>query len=418
MPGGCRFLYSSHLVNPAVNVPLRPVVAGCVLWALSAHASLAAAGPLKWALKVEGGSEYDTNIHRFEVPTDCDDDCPNSEDSPIVASPLVRGGTHLRLGWRRDKRQRLSLAGFAGTKLYASEVGLDENTFVAAGDGRYEWSIPGRSAIVATRATFYDTWSPEGLLAGPGRVARRNFSSAGAGLALNLLGPGETRLALFGDYRGFGYKPNPDFNWHGGHFGVAYRNAIWRGDPAEDPASLEIGVSYGLQQRRFRGNATTYVCPEEEEPMARCVADGGFARADLFHAAGAEVVYTGQRIYSARYELEVTDSNSFGQSLTRQRLELGLTSRLVAGVFITAQVAVQLDIFLDSLILSHLFSTEDFTSIDDENRNSISVHLGRDVSDHWSVEARYALFSNEFSAHEFSFRRQIFYLGAVYAYAP
>ena len=34
----------------------------------------------------------------------------------------------------------------------------------------------------------------------------------------------------------------------------------------------------------------------------------------------------------------------------------------------------------------------------------------------WSVEARYALFSNEFATRQLTFRRQIFYAGTVYRY--
>lgn len=393
-----------------MRLQLHAVALGSWLFAMTLPAHVAA-DELRWNLKLEGGSEYDTNVHRLEVAAD-------DEEGGIVASPLLRGGARLRLDWRPGKRQRAALLAFTGAKLYDTS-GQDENVAILTGEGRYEWSLPRQSAIVAGRAGYYDTIHYDVAGRMP-LIEPRHFSMAGGELALTVLGPDDHRLVLGAGYRRFRYKPSASFHWQGDHYGLLYRTTTWRGNPDEDldAASIDLILSYEIEQRGYEGEAFTNVCSDEDEPRPECFSPMGIARTDLHHAGAAEIVYTSDRIYSARYEIDVTDSNSFGQSLVRQRLEIGFTTEIPARVFLTAKAAVQLDIFLDSLLLARDVTAQDFTTIDDENRNSLSIHLARDLTDAWSIEGRYALFSNEFATRELSFRRQVFYVGAVYEYQP
>jgi hypothetical protein len=382
-------------------------------------AARAVADDLTWSLKLEGGSEFDTNIHRFE-DTGADDVVADDVVNDIESAPVARGGARLQTAWRPGKRHRAGLMAFAGGKLYGTETGQDENVIIVAGDGQHHWSLPRRSAALGARATYYDTlgYRPGG---GEPRVEPRHFSMAGAELALTLLGPDQHRLVMTGGYRRFRYKPSDYFHWSGDVYGLRYQTTTWRGDPDTDldAASMDIIVSYELERRGYQGDALTNICPPDQQPQPQCVSPlTGTARADLHHAGAAELLYTGDRIYSARYELSVTDSNSFGQSLVRQRLELGVTTELAARVFVTAKAALQLDIFLDTLLLARDVNAQDFTTIDDENRNSVSIHLARDITRAWTLEGRYALFTNEFATQESTFRRQVFYLGVVYQYQP
>ena len=222
-------------------------------------------------------------------------------------------------------------------------------------------------------------------------------------------------VAAFG-YRDFVYKPDSDFDWRGEHLRIGYRNTVWRGDPeTEKAASIELGASYALGRRGYRGAAFANSCAPGEPIEPQCFMPTDSARADLNHTVSVSAAYTGERIYSARYELQANDSNSFGQSLIRQRLELSLTSELFgSGVFATAKVAVLFNHFLDPLLLARDVSAQTFDSIDDENRNSASVHASRALLGRWSAEARYALFTNEFATQERTFRRQTIYAGLIY----
>ena len=74
----------------------------------------------------------------------------------------------------------------------------------------------------------------------------------------------------------------------------------------------------------------------------------------------------------------------------------------------------QVNIFLDSLLITRDVNSQSFVSIDDENCNSLSLILSRDLSTSVAVEGRYVIFSNEFATEELDFRRQTAYLGFVY----
>lgn len=391
---------NARVVIGRVPGPLRSLL---VLLLLLPRA--AAADDLGWSLAVEAGSELDTNIHREET-TAVDD---------TVTAPVMRGGARLRLDWRPAPRQRASVMAFGGAKLYGSNSGQDENVGIVSGDGRYDLVLPGRSAILGARLGYYDMLHYE-LGGGEPAVAPRHVATASGQAMLTIDGPDDHRLGLTTGYRTLRYKPNRAFDWRGDHYGVSYRVATWRGDPDADvdADSLDLILSYELERRRYLGAAFTNVCRPGDQPSPRCFRSLNLARTDIHHGSAAELVYTGDRIYSARYELDVIDSNSAGQSLVRQRLELGVTTALPLDLFLTARAALQLDIFLDSLLLARDVQAEDWTAIEDDRRNSVSIHVTRDLGPRWSMEARYAFFGNEFATQELTFRRHVFYLGAVY----
>ncbi len=324
----------------------------------------------------------------------------------------------MRLSWRPRKTEQVRFSGFAGAKLFGTDEAQSENVIVGSGDLRYERMLRSRRAIVGMRGVYYDAsgYQPFGDDAAPS--TGRNFGLGSAEGSLTLLGPKGHRFTLTGGYARFRYKPDEDFHWQGDKWGALYRATFWRGDPDEDldAATIDLNFAYGVTRRMFRGKAFTNVCGPDMVADPSCFFPTTVDRFDMHHAASAEAVYTGDRIWSARYLVSVSDSNSYGQSLVRQRLELGVTTETWSDVFLTAKVALQLDTFLDPLLLARDVQSQSFVTIDDENRNSLSLHLARDITKKWSVEARYALFSNEFATSELNFRRQIFYSGAVYRY--
>ena len=219
-------------------------------------------------------------------------------------------------------------------------------------------------------------------------------------------------------YRAFDYKPDPDFDWRGEHIGLIYQSLRWRGDPDrdDDAASIELRAGYRVERRGYGGPARTSACPGDDIDMPMCVAPTLLERADLNHALAAEAIYTGTRIYSARYELQFNDSNSLAESLIRQRLRLGLTTELGRELYLTAEATVLLHVYLDPLLVERDSQTLSYLSIDEENRNSLSVHLARALGPRWAIEGRYAICSNEFTNQDLAFRRQTVYLGAVYRF--
>lgn len=364
-----------------------------------------------WNLQLEGGSEYDSNIHRIEVR--------EGEDVPVDAAALARLGARHRLSWRRVAGERLSLSSFGGLKLFTTESGQSENVGVVSADGAYEWTLRGRGAVLGLHGGYYDA-IPFELADASSDYRGRNFRTASAEGSTTLLADGGHRVSARIGYRTFEYKPDPLFDWAGDHYALFYSTTWWRGDPDQDPdaTSIDLHAGYQIERRGYDSSARTSSCADEDAADPLCSAGTRLARADLNHSLAAELVYTGERIYSARYELQVNDSNSHGESLVRQRLRAGLTTELWWRLYLTAEATVLVNVYLDPLLLARDEQATTFVSIEDENRNSLSLHLSRPLGQHWAAEARYAIYSNEFTNDELSFRRQTAYLGMVYRYGP
>jgi len=359
-------------------------------------------------IKLEAGTEYDSNIHRLELP--------EGTDAEVVAAPLLRAAARAQTAARVRRRGQLRLAGVVGGKLFLTDAGRSENVGIVSVDGRFQHTLPGRSAMLSVRGAGYDSFNLDPS-SNSGAEAGRNFAIATGELGATVLGPKHHRLTLTAGYRDFTYKPDHDFDWDGDHYGLRYRTALWRGDPDRDldAASIEVDVGYEVGRRHYAGRAFTSNCPEGMDPDPMCIVPTGLDRIDLVHTARAEVLYTGDRVWTGAYELSLVDSNSFGQSLVRHRIDLGVTTKTWAEVFLTARATVIVSSFLDPLLLARDVQSQTFISIDDENRNALSVHLARDLGASWTIEARYAIFTNEFATKALSFRRQIGYVGMTHA---
>lgn len=339
---------------------------------VSAGLAAPARADSRWSLKLESGAEYDTNIHRF----------PESDDpeQPVEASPLTRLGARYRLRVQPGDGHLFRFDGYAGAKLFTTESGQSENVTILQGDLAYTRGFESRRAALGARASFYDA-SGYDLFEAPGDIEPRAFTTLLAEGTFTLAGPEEHRLTASAGVRSFEYDPRPGFDWIGDRYGLTYRTTLWRGDPDQevDAASVDLRAGYRLERRDYDANAFTDSCPEGAPADERCFTPTPLSRADLHHTGSAEAVYTGERIYSARYEIRVNDSNSYGHSLVRQRLELKLTTEIAeSGFYATATGAVLLNLFLDPLLLARDVQSQTFVSIDDENRNSFSLHLSRD----------------------------------------
>jgi hypothetical protein len=386
----------------------RRWLAIAVVAAGAAAASPARAEKPRWSLQLDGGAEYDSNIHRLELR--------EGEDLEAIGAPLALLAARHQLAWRRTRTQRLSLASFGGLKLFASDSGQSENVAILSTDAAYDWSLPGRGASIGVHGNYYDAIPYEVVEpSGPG-FRGRTFRTGAGELTGSIAADGGERVTALVGYRGFEYKPDPLFDWSGEHYGLLFHATRWRGDPdtEEDAASIEFRAAYRLERRGYDARARTSSCAEEGTDDPLCSASTRLDRTDLNHSVGAELVYTGKRAYGARYELSINDSNSYGESLVRQRLRLGITTELLADLYLTGEAAVLVNIYLEPLFIARNEQARTFVSIDEENRNSLSLHLSRAFGPAWSLEGRYAIFSNEFTNEELSFRRQTVYLGMLY----
>lgn len=370
--------------------------------------SQARAEKLKWNLTVEGGSEFDSNLHRVEVV--------EGMPSEVDAGVLVRSGARYQLDWRPKKKQRLSLDLRGTSKLFTSAAGQSENIGILFMDGRYDSYVGESRALLGLRVVYYDAINVRPFGEGTDPVDGRSFRTTEAMASLGLPSETEHRFTVQAGFRDFVYKPDSDFDWQGEQLGLRYTTMFWRGDPDRDAdaASVDVRASYLLGNRRYQGPAFRNACPGAQMADPSCFVPTENSRHDLHHSLGLAGTYTGRNIYSLAYGAQIVDTNSYGQASVRQRIEASLTSEIPGSIFLTGSAIVRINTFVDPLLLARDVQSQTFVSIEDENRNSLSLHLARDLTDHWAVESRFAIYSNEFSTQEFRFRRQTAYLGLLY----
>lgn len=377
------------------------VVAAMIAGAPVLLPDVACADPPRLRLALEAGSEVDSNVHRTAVQEGADD-----------ASVTAAGGrvaARATLGWRAKQGHAFRLHVIAAAKAFA--VGEDASSAdvgVVTADTRWDSRLGDRPVVASMRGSYYEAIERPG-------GANRDFRTGDGALALTLLGADDHRLTASLGYRLFHYKPNPGLDFAGETVGLAWRHTteLGRADGPDDlRPTLDIGLAYVMQRRRYETAAFVNNCGDA--PLSSVCLDRTDAyRVDLFHGGAAEITYTSERIFGARYELQLNDSNSFGQSLVRHRVEFGVTTETWADVFLTAKLIVQLNEALDPILLSGDVGT--FLTIEDESRNALILHFTREVTPAWSVEARASFYTNAFADSELDYRRTTVYAGAVWA---
>lgn len=386
----------------------RAAVAAAVAAAL---ASPAGADPLRLRLAFEAGPEVDTNPAREESPD-------GTISTPAAA--VARSGARLMLARRLSSRHTLALSAVGAVKKFMGAAGVEgEDVAVVTADGRWDIAGKTRPLVFTLRAGYYEAFERDDF-DDAGRSLDRDFRTGDASVGLTLLGDAGDRVVGAVGYRLFDYKPidpsNPrrekELDFHGESAQLVWSHPL--GGDDEEPAAWELEVSYAAHRRRFDGPSLTNVCPDGGQAVT-CRRPTPLPRVDLFHQAAVELTYTGAKLIGGRYELHVNDSTSFGESLVRHRLELLLTTELLADAFLTAKLVLQFNQFLDTLLVSG--DTGTFLTIEDESRNALILHATRDFGEAFTLEARYALYMSQFvTSEELRYRRQTFYVGGIYRF--
>jgi len=358
-------------------------------------------------LQLEAGSELDSNPSRHTAQ--------RQEDYAPVPAAVGRSGIRFSLGWRPAPRRALQVSAVAAAKKFIGADSVeDEDVAVLTGEVRFDVRAAGKPIVWGARLSYYDAIERHNVVDadhGPDH----DFRTGDAALSLTLLGESAQHVSLSAGLRAFQYKPDARYDFVGEHVQLDWRKTFEPADDSDEP-TWELGAWYGFTRRAYNDVAAlhAYTCIDDQDHLVEpCLVSTRADRIDLAHNAGAELTYTGERIYAARYEATATLSNSFGQSLVRHRLELSATSETVWSIFVTARAVVQVNQFLDPLLLTYNIGA---LTIEDENRNALILHATRDLGSgaHWAIEARYSFYSNEFATQSLLFRRQTGYLGLVW----
>ncbi|HKA86610.1 MAG TPA: hypothetical protein VKE22_03055 [Haliangiales bacterium] len=337
-----------------------------------------------WKVQLEAGAGGDTNVHR------------ESGGSPTGALDAAAGGRFSASG-RVAEAVRLAASALALGRGYAGADASGENVFVLAADARADFLLG--DAVPGVRASYYDAFAAQSDLTS---LDFRAGEAAGA-LALR---DGDHRVEAFAGWRFYRFKPNAAFDFDGERAGVRYAFA-----PAGDGDAWALRAGYGINRRAYSAPAIANLCPSGAPVAPSCLVPTGRDRVDLFHDAAVEVTWTGAILASARYQLMVNDSSSFAQSLLRHRVELAATLDTWLELVVTVKLLLQWSRYPDGLLLGGDLGT--FTTIEDETRNALIVHVTREIADGWMAEARYAYYASPFAPGVASYTRHVLYVGAV-----
>jgi hypothetical protein len=348
----------------------------------------------------EGGAEADSNIKRVETK-------PGQER---LASPVGRLGAKVDHGGKAaGGAYVLHLSGLA--RVAGNPDAQSESVALLLGDVKWVRSLGKRPVAAGFGVAAADAAS-----LGEEEVDSRTFRSLGADGLLVLRGGSERSLTVAFGARRFTYKTNRKFDWVGPAVNARLDVTLWQ--PSEGTRSVELAAFAGIEARAYDSVALANApCPDSEvfEDVPSCPAGTSLPRRDRYHRVGAEVTWVGRVVAALGYQLSVTDSNSFGQSLVRHRVNLSATTSLPWRLFGTALATLQFDQYLDGLLVQEDLQNQTFTTLDDENRSSLQLRLARPVSEMWSIESRAAIWRDLDGDNNTTFRRAIVYVGAVYS---
>jgi hypothetical protein len=374
-----------------------------VVWRVAVTVAVTAApahaGP--WTVTGEAGGEVDSNVQRVETG-------PGLMTKPIGAGVL-------RFGVRADRKDRA----FGGayvlgisdlTRVVGNPDVLVENVTVLAGDLRWLHQLGDRPVLVGAGVTAADA------LPLSDDVGARTFRNLGAD-ALVVARAGDDHLTLAVGGRDFVYKPEPShvYDWSGPTASGRLDLTLWQ--PPAKTKSLELAAAVGVEIRNYPSNSFALVntCPTGAPPSPTCSSPTDILRRDRYSRAGVELTWVGDLVAAVGYQVGVIDSNSYGQSLVRHRVTASTTGAF-GKTYATLLAILQIDQYIDGLIVQRDLQHTEFTNVEDENRSSLQLRVARKLSSTWSLEGRAAVWRNlAGGSAELAFHRELVYAGLMYS---
>ncbi|MFT3692279.1 MAG: hypothetical protein QM831_04005 [Kofleriaceae bacterium] len=369
-----------------------------VLTLLSAGAT---AHATPWGVTAEAGAEIDTNVERVETAPGLD---------PPITSPV------LRFGVRVDKKDDLLGGAYSLNLSDLTRIAGDrdvsvEDVTLLAGALRWLHPIADRPLAAGFSVSAIDAFPIDD------DYGARTFSNLAADGVLTARDGDDYRFSLTFGARRFHYKPPTDpphlYNWAGASANARFDAVLYKSPSTT--RTLELATTAGFDARTYDSTAFVDACSPGTPPSPSCTAATDLTRRDRAGYAGVELQYTGSFIASLGYQLTVIDSNSFGQSFARHRVIANGTISIGKN-YLSLLAILQIDQYLDGLLVEADVQHQEFTNIEDENRSSAQFHIARKLTDTWSLEGRVAYWRNIFgNTTDLGFSRAVFYGGVVYS---
>jgi hypothetical protein len=355
-----------------------------------------------WSVTGEAGAEVDTNVQRVETG-------PGLATTPVT-SPVMRFGV------KADKRDEAFGGGYALHLSDLTRVAGDrsvsvEDVTLLAGDLRWVHPLGERPVAAGFAVSAIDAFPIDD------DYGARTFRNLAADLVINAHSGEDYRLGLGFGARQFIYKPPTEpahlFDWAGPAANARLDLVLWQ--PAGHTRSLELATTLGFEERTYESTAFANACSPSSPAAPSCSASTDLPRRDRAAHAGVELTYVGRYIASLGYQFTIIDSNSFGQSFARHRV-LGSATMSLGKNYVSLLAILQIDQYLDGLLVQADVQHQEFTNIEDENRSSAQLHIARRLGDAWTVEGRVAYWRNILgNTMDLAFSRGVVYAGVVYS---
>jgi hypothetical protein len=344
---------------------------------------------------LEAAVELDSNIRRTD----------GSAEQPNQRAPATRLGGRLDLTRAAPGQGQVGLSAAAQLRTAVLSDVTSDNVATLSVDSQGLWPVRAGELRVGPRLAYRDA------IALADAADDRAFRSASADLVLVLLGEA-SRATLSAGPRLFQYKLTETSTWLGGGATLRGDIPLWQSDAA-DERSLELVAVASYEQRAYRAKAFTNNCAPTDPLTERCFLPTLRRRGDRVHQLTARLQYSGGVVASVEEQLTVVDSNSLGRSWVGSRLR-ALVTAPVGAAFLTGAATLQLERFVDGMVVARDPDAGLFDTLEDDNRSSLEGRLALPLGEVVTLEARAAVWRALFGA--VSYRRSLASLGLVWAW--
>jgi hypothetical protein len=339
--------------------------------------------PFHFDLRLTLGGEWDTNAKRA-VPNATE--VAGAPPSDVVGDGLARLLVDTRVRIDLAPGHRLTGAYLLGAKRFFVEQ--TEDLLV--------------NSLTLASVHSFASWLGAAI-SGAGKLSRIRSSSRDYDLGLGDASVFVTPLRWMdiearGGLAAFRFPAERDFDYLGPHAGGGLRFRPVRG--------LSAAAGFDWVWRFYRGNAQQI---DAQSMLVSCIDVGGECqrRTDTEAQVSASIAYQADFVCGGGYLVRLQRSNDDLENVDRHRLSTFATIQLPLHFTVNVLAALQIN--------SGVSATDTkFLAEDDENQNSVQVGLTYSILDGLEIDARYALFANQFATNDVSFIRQTVYLGVAY----
>ena len=361
-------------------------------------------------LRLAAGSEWDTNARRAVQGEDVQGGAvafPNaSRPFDVVSDGLVRVVVDSAGSLRFNERHSLRGHYVLGLKRFFSESTEDLLVQEVGLTSEQRW-------LSSVRTTLNGAYKGSRI-----RSQLRDYDVLTGGLGTYFRFSSSVTADVQARLTRFIFSAESRFNYWGprASLGVTYRPyrrvsiAVRGGATGRfyDGRALVEGVFVGTSGDENPDATILTFCenPEAElEDGYRCTPAG--QRRDIEAIASLSISYRGPFLLSAQYLLRLQRSNSDFENIDRHRIELTATFPLPWRLTVNALGALQFNQGVS-------ITDQKFLADADENQNNLNIGIQRPIFDDLYLEARYSLFTNQFSSADVTFFRHTAYLGLGY----